>query len=238
MSQDKSSQSWALFLHLSLLLSWVLPLPFVDILAPVIIWRVGRGQVPDLVTHARHALNWMISSTIYSLIAMVTVVGLIFLPILWGLRLAFPIVAAIKAGKGQSWNYPLSMDILGPRPERQLKRAALGFLSLVVLPLVAVLGSLRWRHQHLRWLNSLTPTTGTVTQILEQNDPESGTLYKPVVTFQGPQGDAYEVSPLSWSGSPTYRKDDAVDILYAPTEPQRALINNWTEKWLWVTIVL
>ncbi|MGD1948944.1 MAG: DUF4870 domain-containing protein [Leptolyngbyaceae cyanobacterium] len=238
MSQAKQTSSVELFLHLSLLLGWVVPIPFIDIIVPIIIWQTTKKQYPHIEPHARNAINWLISSTIYSVILLVTVVGTILLPILWGARLIFPIIATIQAGKGRVWAYPLSIDFLGVRPEKQLKRAAVGFLSLVVIPLAALLGSVAWRQNRISWLATLSSTTGTVSKIREKTDDDGDIVYQPVVKFQGVLEDSYEVSPLFWASPPAYKKGESVSVLYPPNEPQSAIIDDWTEKWSLVTVAL
>lgn len=238
MSQTENSPSWELFLHLSLLLGWVVPIPFIDIVLPIVIWQVTRRQYPQIDPHARNVVNWLISSTLYSVILLATLVGAVFLPILWGVRFVFPIIAAIQASKGNVWRYPLSIDFLGSRPERHLKRAAIGFLSLVVIPLAALLGSVAWQSRRSVWLASLSPTTGTVTEVIEKVDDYGDTVYKPVVTFKVQQQESYRVSPADWANYPTHRKGDSVDVLYSPSDPADAIINEWFEKWGGVTIVL
>ncbi|MBE9070572.1 DUF4870 domain-containing protein [Leptolyngbya cf. ectocarpi LEGE 11479] len=238
MDQAQNSPSWELFLHLSLLLGWVVPIPFIDILLPIIIWQVTRRQYPQIDPHARNVLNWLISSTLYSVILLATLVGTIFLPILWGMRFVFPIIAAIQASKGKVWQYPLTLDFLGARPEKHLKRAAIGFLSLVVIPMAMLLGSMAWQNRRTSWLASLSPATGTVTKVMEKVDDYGDTVYKPVVTFKVPQQESYHVSPADWSNALTYKKGESVDVLYSPADPADAIINEWFEKWGGVTIVL
>ncbi|NEQ53602.1 MAG: DUF4870 domain-containing protein [Leptolyngbya sp. SIO3F4] len=238
MSQPKDTPSSEFLLHLSLLLGWLVPIPFIDILLPIIIWQTTKEKSPQIEPHARHAINWLISSTVYSVILLITVVGTVLLPILLGLRITFPIIAAIQASKGKVWKYPLTIDFIGANAKKQLQRAAIGFLALVVLPLAALLGSLVWRNHHVSWLSGLSPTTGTVTQVLEKTDDDGDTLYKPVIVFNLPQNETYEVSSSGWSSYLTYKKGESVEVLYSPSEPNNAIIDTWLDKWFLVTIAL
>ncbi|MBT9317193.1 DUF4870 domain-containing protein [Leptothoe spongobia] len=238
MSHAKETPSGAFLLHLSLLLGWLVPIPFIDIMLPIIIWQTTKKQSPQIEPHARNAINWLISSTVYSVVLMITLVGTVLLPVLWGLRLIFPIIAAIQASKGKVWKYPLTIDFLGARADKQLQRAAIGFLSLVVIPLSALLGSLVWRHRHVNWLASLSPATGTVTQVLEKTGDDGDTLYKPVIKFKVPQQESYEVSSLGWSDYITYKKGASVEVLYSPSDPANAIIDQWFEKWFLITLAL
>ena len=238
MSQANEAPSGELLLHLSLLLGWILPIPFIDILLPIIIWQTTKKQSPKIEPHARNAVNWLISSTIYSVILLITLVGSVLLPLLLGFRIIFPIIAAIQASKGNVWKYPLTIDFLGSRPEKQLQRAAIGFLSLVVIPLSALLGVLTWRHHHVNWLAGLSSATGTVTQVLEKIDDDGDTLYKPLVSFEVSQQESHDVSSIGWSDYLTYKKGESVDVLYSPTNPTDAIIDEWFEKWFLITLAL
>lgn len=239
MGYVKNTVSGEVLLHLSLLLGWLVPVPFIDILLPIIIWQVARKQSTEIDHHARNAINWLISSTLYSVICLITLVGTVLLPVILGLRIVFPIVAAIQASKGKVWTYPLSFDFIGTIPEKQLKRAAIGFLALVVIPLASFLGSFAWYNQRSSWLATLVPASGTVIRVLEKVD-DGVTSYQPVVEFKVPQQqEPYEVTPIGWSAhSISYRKGDAVEILYSPNEPTDAILNEWFEKWFLVLFLL
>ena len=127
---------------------------------------------------------------------------------------------------------------MGVRPEKLLKRAAGVFLSVVVIPLAALLGSVAWRQNRISWLATLSSTTGTVSKIREKTDDDGDIVYQPVVKFQGVLEDSYEVSPLFWASPPAYKKGESVSVLYPPNEPQSAIIDDWTEKWSLVTVAL
>ena len=238
MSQETSSPDWALLLHLSLLLNWVLPIPFVGVITPLIVWQVGQKQHPSLDEHGRNALNWIISSTLYGTVLSITVVGILLLPILAGLGFIFPIIAAIRANQGKAWTYPLSINILGSNPERALRRATLGLLSLCILPVMGLLGSTAWMTHRHTWLAGLSPAQGTVTQILEKTDDEGDTLYKPRITFKDASGEQYQVSKLWWSSVPSYEEGDIVGVLYPPTQPEQAMLDDWPEKWFFPVTAL
>lgn len=65
--------------------------------------------------NARAALNWQISLTIYFLVSLVLVlvlVGILFLLVLGLLDLIFVILAAVKASKGEVWEYPVTIPFL------------------------------------------------------------------------------------------------------------------------------
>jgi hypothetical protein len=112
------SQTWALAAHLSALLSLVVGLPFVG---PLVIYLVQRDD-PFVRRHAAEALNFNLSITLYAVIlGIVTfiliffIVGLLLIPLFVVLALVwfvFVIMAAIAAGQGRDYRYPLSIRFL------------------------------------------------------------------------------------------------------------------------------
>ncbi len=95
---------WGVIMHVgNLLLSFLVPL---------IIWLIYRERSQTLDQQGRAALNWAISFWIYSVasgILMFILIGWIIWPILVVLDVVFCIIAAVKAGNGQPWKYPLSI---------------------------------------------------------------------------------------------------------------------------------
>lgn len=85
MTQDENNQEvrhWAMLCHLSSIL-WIpialglglvgipLPLPFLNIIVPLIIWLSKKNQHPFIDAHGKESLNFQISFTIYSVIAFI-----------------------------------------------------------------------------------------------------------------------------------------------------------------------
>lgn len=91
---------------------------FFSFLVPLIIWLIYRERSDTLDQQGRAALNWAISYWIYNIVAGVLallLVGLIILPVLVVLDIVFCIIAAVKAGNGQPWKYPMSIPFLQVR---------------------------------------------------------------------------------------------------------------------------
>lgn len=104
-------RNWAMGCHLSTFAGYLVPIPFANVFAPLILWHIKRAASPFVDAHGREALNFQISMTIYVLAS----VPLIFLcgigvVLILGLSLAdaiFTIVAAIAASSGKPYRYPL-----------------------------------------------------------------------------------------------------------------------------------
>jgi uncharacterized protein len=110
---QQEARQWAMFLHLSQFAGYFIP--FLGLIAPVVIWQIKKEQYPELDKHGKIVVNWIISELIYWAIAGVLVfvlIGFLILPVLGILAVVFPIIGAIKANNGEVWHYPLSINII------------------------------------------------------------------------------------------------------------------------------
>ena len=96
-----------MFAHLGgMLLSWVVPL---------VIYLSFRGRSPYVADQAREALNFQITLFIGYVVAAVLVlalIGLVLLPVIWLLSLAFAVSAAIAALKREPYRYPFCLSLI------------------------------------------------------------------------------------------------------------------------------
>lgn len=112
-AEEKETRQTAMLLHLSTLAGLVVPLA--GIIAPILIWQIKKDELPGLDPHGKNAINWLISELIYIVISAVLILALIGIPMLIAvaiLGIVFPIIAAVKANKGEVWRYPLSITFL------------------------------------------------------------------------------------------------------------------------------
>jgi uncharacterized Tic20 family protein len=122
------SRTWDVMCHLAAL-SGLIGVPFGHILGPLIVWLIKRGDSPSVDRHGKESLNFQISLTIYGLVASCLTVGLLIasfglaaLPLaLFGIpllmvffvaELVLVIVAAMRAGDGVEYRYPLTIRLL------------------------------------------------------------------------------------------------------------------------------
>jgi uncharacterized Tic20 family protein len=94
-------RTMAMLIHLGLILAAVLSL---------IIWLIKRENSPFVEHHGKQALAFFIAFLVATAIVIplcFVCVGFFLLPVLIALHLAFPIVAALAANRGEWYRYPL-----------------------------------------------------------------------------------------------------------------------------------
>lgn len=114
------SSGMAIFGHLSILLGFIIPL--VNIIAPIVIIKMKSGEDELAVACAREAINFQISILLWWLLVL-ALAGLGFLikpavylaiplmVVVLPCSIVLPIVAAVKASRGESYHYPLTWQI-------------------------------------------------------------------------------------------------------------------------------
>lgn len=110
MAAKEEVRAWAVALHLSLFGGYIIPLA--GFVAPILIWQLKRGDLPELEPHGRIVANWLLSSVIYAVACFILAFLMVGVPlafILMALSIIFPIIGAVKAGSGEAWKYPLSI---------------------------------------------------------------------------------------------------------------------------------
>lgn len=114
-SPSAPARQWAMFAHLSALLGVVLPIPFVNVLAPLVIWQMKKEEFAFVDEQGKEALNFQITVSIALLVCFLlvfVVIGFLLLPIVAIASLVFTIIAGIKANNGESYRYPITMRLV------------------------------------------------------------------------------------------------------------------------------
>lgn len=110
------TRTWALVAHLSALPSMIIAMAFVG---PLVVYAVKKDD-PQVRRHAAEALNFQLSFLLYAIVlGLATIVGLVFvlpglllLPVLIALAITWFVlicIAAVKAGDGEEYRYPLTI---------------------------------------------------------------------------------------------------------------------------------
>jgi len=95
----------AIVAHLSTWVAWFI--------GPLVIYLIAKDEFTK--ANARAALNFEISYTIWvvlSFILSLLLIGILFLLILVPLWLILPVAAAVKAGNGEVYTYPLAIPFV------------------------------------------------------------------------------------------------------------------------------
>jgi uncharacterized Tic20 family protein len=110
---NRDARQWAMFCHLAGLawMTWFLPI-IGGVVAVLIIWQIKKDDHPFIAENGRRALNFQISMLIYALALAITVIGIFLVPIVAILNVIFAIIAAVRAGDGKPYDYPLDIEFI------------------------------------------------------------------------------------------------------------------------------
>ncbi len=104
-------KTFLLLMHLSQFLGLI---TVVGYALPIVMWLTNKENV-NVDKHGKNIINFMLSWTIYSIVAGLLCLVLIGIPILIALGITyiiFVIMAAVKASNGEYWDYPMTVKIL------------------------------------------------------------------------------------------------------------------------------
>ncbi|MBK6621432.1 MAG: DUF4870 domain-containing protein [Saprospirales bacterium] len=110
---ERDERMWATFAHLGIIAGFIIP--FGNVLAPLIIWLTQRDKSSYVETHAKEALNFQITVSIFAIggaILMIIAVGFLLLAIIGIAALVFGIMAAMKANQGEMYEYPFNLRLI------------------------------------------------------------------------------------------------------------------------------
>ena len=109
---SSEEKNWALACHLAALAVF---LPFGSIVGPLIIWAIKKDEYPLVDDQGKEALNFQISMFIYQILCIPLVFIVIGIPMLIALaliNLILVIIAAVHAGRGEKYRYPLALKLI------------------------------------------------------------------------------------------------------------------------------
>lgn len=112
---NSDERTWAMIAHLGLVASFIIPIPFVGMLIPLIIWQVKKSESSFVTEHAIEALNFQITlfiGLILTALLMFLIIGFILLPALVVIGLIFTIQGAVAANRGDMYVYRYNWRIV------------------------------------------------------------------------------------------------------------------------------
>ena len=110
---SKDARTWGMLCHLAGLAGYIFP--FGNIILPLIFWQVKKTEYPFVDEQGKEALNFQISMTIYALATIplcFICIGLSLLSAVVIVDIVLLIIAAIKAGNGEFYRYPLTIRLV------------------------------------------------------------------------------------------------------------------------------
>lgn len=106
----EAERNFAVAMHLSPFGAFIIsPLAF---LVPLVLWLVRKEHSPFDDDHGREIVNFMISMIVLALATGITLIGLLFWPVLAIVAIVSPIRAAIAASRGEYFRYPMTIRFL------------------------------------------------------------------------------------------------------------------------------
>ena len=106
----ESDRNYALAIHLSPL-SAMLFGP--AILMPIVLWLLRKSESPFVDDHGRESVNAVLSFLLYNVLAIITLVGVILLPVLYIVAIVSLVRGAVAASRGDFFRYPMTIRFLG-----------------------------------------------------------------------------------------------------------------------------
>ncbi len=113
----KDARRWAMFCHLAGL-AWMVAwlLPFIGgVVGTLIVWQVKKDDDPFIDENGKRAFNFQLSMLIYfagSVVLCLLLIGFLLVPTVIVLNIVFTIIAALRAGDGKDYRYPLSIEFI------------------------------------------------------------------------------------------------------------------------------
>jgi uncharacterized Tic20 family protein len=100
--------------HLSQLITLVTG--FGSLLLPLVLWLTQKEKVCQMDTHGKNIINFQLSLIVYCIICLPLILlfglGLLGFLVLGIISVVFPIINAVKASRGESPTYPLSLNFI------------------------------------------------------------------------------------------------------------------------------
>lgn len=110
----KQDRQLIVLTHLSQLVTLVVG--FGSLILPLILWLTNKEKIYEMDSHGKNILNFQISLIIYAIICIPLILllglGLLGLIALGIVSIIFPIVNAVKASRGETPKYPLSLNFI------------------------------------------------------------------------------------------------------------------------------
>lgn len=123
LNPDGNEKQFALFVHLSALLGFLVPLA--NLIAPLVLWQIKKSDSTFIDDQGKEAVNFQITLSLAAIVLAIVgfpltiltlgLLAFVFVPVGLGLLLAaviLPILAGIKANEGEAYRYPYILRLI------------------------------------------------------------------------------------------------------------------------------
>jgi len=107
---QKEERQWAMLSHLGTFSAVMIP--FGNIIVPLVIWQIKKGESSFTVEHSKESLNFQISLMIYYIAAtllILIIIGFLLFIGLFIFNIVIVIIAGLKANEGEYYKYPMTI---------------------------------------------------------------------------------------------------------------------------------
>jgi uncharacterized Tic20 family protein len=109
----ESERNWAMFCHLAAFSGFFFP--FGGIIGPLVCWLTKKDESAWVYVNGRDSLNFQLSMLLYMVLAgplCFIIIGFPILGMLITLKIVCVIIASVRAGKGETFKYPLAIPFI------------------------------------------------------------------------------------------------------------------------------
>jgi len=105
----ESDRNYAVAMHLTPLAGFVFwPLVF----TPIVLWAIRKNDSEFDDDHGREMTNALISFALYHVAAVITLIGVVALPVLYVIAVVNLVRGAVAAGRGEYFRYPITIRFI------------------------------------------------------------------------------------------------------------------------------
>jgi uncharacterized Tic20 family protein len=104
-----SDRNFSILIHLSPLAGFVF---WPAIFTPLVVWLIRRDESAFNDDHGREMTNALISFILYHCVAIITLIGIVALPVLYVIAVVNMIRGAVASGRGEYFRYPMTVRFI------------------------------------------------------------------------------------------------------------------------------
>ncbi len=112
---SKEERTFAMICHLLPLSGLLVPIPILNVVAPLVLWLIKKDSMPFLNDQGKEVLNFQITISMIMIACMLTF--WLILPVFIAIgvcigALVLMIIAAIRANEGKPYRYPFTLRLI------------------------------------------------------------------------------------------------------------------------------